>query len=544
MPNIRNITDKIPMLFRAQVDGRCQLQRLQKGQEPDIVRWTAEWIQETYPNAPDFSGTVQSRTYTINWRFVSNGGQDDSIIRPAIGARGWPVFPGSSMKGVFRRACSSQECDRYCGNERSSGEFEPGILRFHGGYPTSTAWTDGLVDIVHPQQDWQVKTNDKAAGAFAQISLYQPEFQFGLSSTEPLEQDEWQRIWEIWETALAHGIGCRVSAGYGQPENLRGDLLYRTNVKGQGQAPKLFNGDGEFRPNMFRAAIRGHALRIFGGLTDARTADGLVEDLFGGVSGNGTVGRLQMTFQTKRTDPDTFGQRAYQQPTYDIEGTLSWLQAYPVEDDEQRQALKKLIRALTRFAVQFGGFGKSWRRADHRLFYPSYYDQGAKPLIGCHWQWVGKALERDAKVKKPAHVPLFIDEVRKTAQDWMQLCGVPPNPANKANWRETWHPDTVEVWGRIADDELNSEAIRWFHEPYLPGTRKASKSQVSIYKSPVTGGIGQVSRLWHRMYPLPTRRDQYLELLTVFPDQSEECGYFLGFLDSEPFGFKKLWPRL
>jgi CRISPR-associated protein Cmr6 len=32
------------------------------------------------------------------------------------------------------------------------------------------------------------------------------------------------------------------------------------------------DGTGEFRPNVFRAAIRGHALRIFGGLTDERTA--------------------------------------------------------------------------------------------------------------------------------------------------------------------------------------------------------------------------------------------------------------------------------
>ena len=256
---------------------------------------------------PQFAQGVQSRTYHINWRFLSNGGQDDSIIRPAIGARGWPFIPGSSIKGLFRRVCDSdQQRERYCGSATNSNDLQPGILRFHGAYPTDTAWTENLVDIVHPQHDRQVK-NDSSSGAFALISLYEPEFQFGISSTVELDDTEWATIWTIWERALANGIGSRVSAGYGQSQAHKADVLYHCGLKGQGQAPKLFDGTGEFRPNIFRAGIRGHALRIFGGLTTEKIAEHAVEDLFGGVKGGATVGLLSMAFRPSKLEMDSYG---------------------------------------------------------------------------------------------------------------------------------------------------------------------------------------------------------------------------------------------
>ncbi|MEB3212049.1 MAG: hypothetical protein VKL39_11870, partial [Leptolyngbyaceae bacterium] len=279
----------IPMMFRAQVDGRCQLQRLiPKADEQDAERWADEWTERTYPEAPEFSDGVRTRIYQLSWRFVTNSGQDDGIIRPVIGARGWPFYPGSSMKGVFRQACNDHpKCDRYCG---SADNLSPGILRFHGGYPTDDSWTEGLVDIVHPQQDRQVKEEGRSA-AFIQMSIYKPELKFGISSTVPLPDEEWETIWQLWEKAIALGLGCRVSAGYGQPQHQSGEVIYYTRLKGQGQSAKLINGEGEFRPNIFRAGIRGHALRIFGGLTDADSAEDLVDTLFGGIRrGNTKVG--------------------------------------------------------------------------------------------------------------------------------------------------------------------------------------------------------------------------------------------------------------
>lgn len=83
-----------------------------------------------------------------------------------------------------------------------------------------------------PQQDWQVKTDNKSSGAFVQISLDKPQLEFGISSTETLTDTEWKTIWKIWEQAFSTGIGCRFSAGYGQPRKRTGEVLYRVELQG------------------------------------------------------------------------------------------------------------------------------------------------------------------------------------------------------------------------------------------------------------------------------------------------------------------------
>jgi CRISPR-associated protein Cmr6 len=39
----------------------------------------------------------------------------------------------------------------------------------------------------------------------------------------------------------------------------------------------------------------------------------------------------------------------------------------------------------------------------------------------------------------------------------------------------------------------------------------------------------------------PKMTPNYLELLTIFPDDSDKCYDFLDFLDTEPEGFRQLW---
>ncbi|NEO54058.1 MAG: RAMP superfamily protein [Okeania sp. SIO3B5] len=567
MVKIPDAANKIPMMFRAQTAGRCQLQRIlperKKTKEPqDVEQWASEWIIKAYPTPPKFGGNVQSRRYTLTWRFVTNGGQDDGIIRPAIGAYGWPYYPGSSMKGIFRSVCSQTEIQRYCGSEESQGDCHPGILRFHGGYPTDSSWQDDLVDIVHPQQDWQVMKDKKSSGAFALISLSAPELEFGISSTIVLDDQEWEKIWLLWEKALSKGIGCRVSAGYGQVTGASSQVLYSCRLHGRGMAPKLLNGTGEFRPNMLRATIRSHALRIFGGLTDAKTAQNLVQELFGGVDGDGAVGLLGMKFETTSIKIGEFGKGAYAVPTYDVEGKLTWLLTRNENVSEAKiELLPKLIKGLTRFAMVFGGFGKSWRRADHRLFFPEYYDSdNDKPLIGCHWSWKGeRSLLNDVRVRNLARVGEFIEkEVLQVAIDWMKLQqNVTLTPDNCAEWREAWHPKRVQVWGRLATEAEDCEAVRWLHEPYRQKLGRHIQ-EGSIYQSSVTGFVGretQIGRLWHRMYPVVGLKKnpdnpnkpiigksrKFLELLTLFPDDSEEFEDFLHFLESEQKMFQLLW---
>lgn len=561
MVNIPNPHKKVPMMFQAQIGGRCQLNYIDKNaDQSDIERWTSEWLERADSVLPNFAPGVETKAYQINWRFVTNGGQDDGIIRPVLGAKGIPFYPGSSMKGAFAQACTSEEeRHRYCGYEINSKDMAPGILRFHGGYPTNNQWQEKLIDIVHPQQQWQVKNQEKEGGAFPLISLYKPELYFGISSTIPLVVTEWEAIWNIWEKALSLGIGCRVSAGYGQPKKFSGKIIYSTVLEGRGIASKLLNNTAEFRPNLFKASIRGHALRIFGGLTDSKTAEKAVEGLFGGIQGDGgTVGLLSMRFTEKSLDIGTFGIGNWQVPTYQVQGTLSWLVTESLSD-EKRQALQILITLLTRFSMVLGGFGRSWRRADHRLFYEEYY-QGLrqKPLIGCHWQWQGdRALLKDVSVRKIEQLGPFINTLRDHAQKWLIFNHLPIDPTDYAkNWREAWHPNSVQVWGRLteygADDSL---AIRWLHQSYRKANPPFGIAEGSIYKSSITGEMSRIGCLWHRMYPvvrlLQNKEDaskkigkatsEYLEFLTIFPDASRESSQFLEFLKTSN-EFQLLWP--
>jgi len=569
MKPIPDAYKKVPMMFRAQVNGRSQLHYIDSNkkkakEKQDVQFWAEEWIEkaEFIPaqKAEDVeTPTYQTKTYQISWRFVTNGGQDDGMIRPVIGAKGIPFYPGSSMKGAFRGACERVEaagelkygtCKDYCGDE---SDITPGRLRFEGAYPIND-WTQGLVDLVHPQQGWQVKnqqTNSRSSGesAYALVSLYQPNLRFAISSIKRLSPEQWQEIWRIWENAIASGLGTRVCAGYGQAEAIQNSVLYQVSLKGQGQAAKLIDDTGEFRPNIFRATLRGHALRIFGGLTDAETAEQLVEELFGGVQGKGTVGLLGLGFQTADLKLETFGQNGYEQPTYQVEGDVIWSLTRPLPDEKQA-ALQNLVTDLMWFAVVLGGFGKSWRRADHRLFYDN---DDYEKLIGCHWQWAGKPDKCHAlDVWNPKKVGKFIDFVRETAKTWMQLQGKTPTPNTHADWRESWHPSRVQVWGRIAQIRDECVAIDWLHKPYQKKVFQGEQDK-SIKRTSVTGELGQIGRLWHRMYPpklqvvkkegkrkvKPTNR--FIELLTIFPDGSQESNDFVDFLKTQPDGFQRIW---
>jgi CRISPR-associated protein Cmr6 len=573
MKPIPDAYKKVPMMFQAQVNGRCQLHRIEPekkkaGDKQDVEFWADQWIEkaEFVPAKEQQdvqTATYQTKTYQITWRFVTNGGQDDGMIRPVIGAKGIPFYPGSSMKGAFRNACKLAEeaeqlkygtCKLYCGDE---SEITPGMLRFEGAYPIND-WTKNLVDMVHPQSKWQVKTyetdNKKATGesAYAQVSLHQPILRFAISSIKPLSSEQWEEVWQVWEKAIAIGLGTRVCAGYGQAEATQSSILYQVRLKGQGQAAKLIDDTGEFRPNIFRASLRGHALRIFGGLTDENNAEQLVEELFGGVKGKGTVGLLKLGFKTANLEPGTFGKNGYEQPTYNVEGDVIWSLTRPLPNDEQTAALQKLVTDLMWFAMVLGGFGKSWRRADHRLFYDN---EDYEKLIGCHWQWAGEVDRKNAlRVWKPEKVGAFIDSVIETAKAWMQLRDVTPTPDSHADWRESWHPSRVQVWGRIAKTRDDCQAIYWLHEPYQKAIARGEQDK-SIKATSVTGKLGQIGCLWHRMYPTKVRlvqkspkekpkletTNRFLELLTIFPDDSQDASDFLNFLATKPDGFELLW---
>ena len=92
--------------------------------------------------------------------------------------------------------------------------------------------------------------------------------------------------------------------------------------------------------------------------------------------------------------------------------------------------------------------------------------------------------------------------------------------------------------------------------PYRRADRVAGIREGSIYKSALTGQMGQIGRLWHRMYPwirlkkdpndpkkrIPVPRPECFELLTIFPDNLPEARDFIYFLENQQTQFKKLWP--
>ncbi len=420
------------------------------------------------------------------------------------------------------------------------------------------------MDIVHSQEKKQViKDEPRSTNANAQISLHRVTLRFGISSTQKDAKINWDEVWRIWEKALSKGLGSRVSAGYGYFDKIpSGKPLVTVGLKGEGIASTLLGKDDgnaeyntpEFRPNMFKAALRGHTLRLLGGMTDEARAKYLTKVLWGGFregySGqkaandrgdNGIVGLLGVDFESP--DGDILGVHTYKndrtqsQPIYNLKnGTLRVLSLTSTPDEN----LQTLASDLIQFAMLLGGFGKSWRRIDHLEFYNSYTKR--KPTIGCHWQFSSGSESFYLPINTLEDVGKFIDRVCHNLQTWASG-QINLGNTTASHWREAWHRydnrSGVEVWGRMTEDD-RSKAIHWFHGKY----NRAN----SIYKSSLTGKMGQTGRIWHRMYPSYQidasqklqRQDEYVEFLTMFPDTSDTAKNFRDFLQNES-DFQKIW---
>ena len=381
---------------------------------------------------PKWGSHIQSWQYQISWRLVTNSGQEPDFIRPILGARGVPFYPGSSMKGTFAKACGDDDAGKnkrstYCGQEISEDgivKTKPGCLRFHGGYPVNTTWANErtLVDVIHPQQNRQVEETEVTTSAKKQISLFQTVISFGFSSTDP--NTDWDEVRGIWEKALMNGLGGRTSAGYGhvayRTEGKKKILLTETredllsvHLSGQGITSQLLNKEPEFRPNMFKAALRGHTFRLFAGITSGETAKLATFHLWGGIRETArsredaaTVGQLGVQFiaeadQLKIDHEHKYKYRHKKSQTWQTtkmymyrlqSGKLNILHQNtqnPISGTE----LMPLAKSLIQFTLLLSGFGKSWRRVDHQKFslpphLPDYFTNGDKPTIGCNYSGV------------------------------------------------------------------------------------------------------------------------------------------------------------
>jgi len=107
-------TEAIPMMYRAQVQGRCNLQYAGGNnlQGSDLEKWKTEWVRPQRNQEPSYQyqyddldsdhpgQSVHSFQIEFPYRVFTNSGQD-SILRPVLDVYGIPFIPGSSVKGGF-----------------------------------------------------------------------------------------------------------------------------------------------------------------------------------------------------------------------------------------------------------------------------------------------------------------------------------------------------------------------------------------------------------------------------------------------------------
>lgn len=501
--------EQIPMMYRAQVSGRCSLQFA--GNNSDLDRWKHEWI---YPNSNNknrpryqykepslgLNGNIYRIKIEFPFRLLSNCGQD-SILRPVLGKNGIPFIPGSSIKGVFRRACDKNQSTFYCGNDE---QLAPGVLRFHRAYPVGD-WAGTrevsitqnqktivetryrIVDVIHPQQKRQVEGTGSPT-ALASISFYQPTCIFELSSSSG--NIDWKEVEEILLKSLQKGLGGKTSTGYGLGGHLPNELPsipnYPLNIslKGSGVSPLLRSDEPEFRPNVFKATLRGHLKRLLGGACHDENIIKRVEDKFFG--GSEAPGVINIFWEVLK---ETYSTKGFT-PTFSTDGILH-IDADPLDLLPIEQVLK--------FAFVMGGFGKSWRRVSHQKFYPSYKKLVQGLHIGCHWEITDP---RWSGVSNYQTLTQLLNNIHSSVR---QLTYSSNKDRYMTRWRESWHPQNVTVYALETD---TSKAIGLFHDEifkYTPaiGGRDIRDDRPTSFSS-----------VWHRM--LPIKDDRYLEIVTVF----------------------------
>jgi CRISPR-associated protein Cmr6 len=519
--------EDVPMMYRAQI-GRCSLQYA--GSNNDRDTWVNQWVEWVYPipNQPNqgeprhqhLEDKLREPSLSFHcvkvefpYRVFSNCGQD-SIQRPVLDVRGIPFIPGSGVKGLFRRACQERDraenrpkneslTSKYCGDKEN---LKPGCLRFHGAYPIGN-WANRVVDVVHPQQERQVKGKDSTS-ASTLISLYEPTLIFKFSSTD--KSVDWSEVKTLLYEALRRGVGGKTSTGYGlggKPEGQSNLLpeytrqqsdqnVFHLDLKGKGISSLLLDKQHEFRPNLFKATLRGHLSRLLAGVCNCEpVVKAEVNRLLGGPDRKNTdrEGVIQLFWESEGIKDDPV-----KRPTcYETEGILHIVAKSKAQNNDFN-----FVQEVLKFAYIMGGFGKSWRRVWHETFYPDYFKQEEEKFhIGCHWNcltpnWVN--FQSDIATQQ---LQDFLAQLYKKCCDRLRS-----DPPTSLNWREAWHPDRVVVYSNVVS---TSQVVRLFHNhtfkttPAIGGRKKVDGKEVLV-----------TSSVWHRMLPLPDK--QYLEIVTVF----------------------------
>lgn len=374
--------------------------------------------------------------------------------------------------------------------------------------------------MLHQLRD---KLGDAFAGEDEEISLlelvkrlitYRPILKaaFQLTGEQPLQEATVDGLLQNFPRLTTRSrSGERPDGENDQPESI---IWFMATTKpcpipmgleGQGPAAKLLNDSAEFRPTMFRAAIRGMALRLFGGLTDSEAALRIVGKLFGslGKEQSQNVGLLATAYTDAVTSLGSYGRGSWVQPIYATSGVLQWRLTHSPGPDTTTALLADLLAALHGLTMSLAGFGRGWRRPDHRIFYHHRYD---KTPIGCHWQWrEPQDLPAWIHVQSPRDLARLLQRARQLASQWLDLNQV--RHGEPAPWREVMHPQCMRVWIRQASGPDDAVAVAWFHHSPAEGEHSSDPADPrDLKRTRLAGQMNQVGLIWNRLLPLMEKR--------------------------------------
>jgi CRISPR-associated protein Cmr6 len=324
-----------------------------------------------------------------------------------------------------------------------------------------------------------------------------------LSSIKPLSEEEWKNIEKLLRRALKQGLGGKTSSGYGLYAKPQDNYSIQVTLEGTGVSSQLLGKESEFRPNLFKATLRGHAKRLLGGFTnDSRLINQKLDYLFGGSKNTGVV---QIYWQPD-SYPEFFTVGTEKTPSYEIKGKL-YLDVNRSNNNHYAQDLE-FIRKVLEFSLIMAGLGKSWRRIWHQDFKPDYKTRG----IGCHWIYNFTQPKLNlTNINNREKLQSFLRDLLKISQKYISSSS---REKSTSQWREAWHPNNVKVYCKVV---TRSELINLFHDKTFKSIPAVGgKISITVREGgrEKTKDKLQVSHVWHRMLPLDNNK--YLEIITLF----------------------------
>jgi hypothetical protein len=177
---------------------------------------------------------------------------------------------------------------------------------------------------------------------------------------------------------------------------------------------------------------------------------------------------------------------------------LQWRLTRSPGSDAATALLADLVAALHGLTMSLAGFGKGWRRPDHRIFAPDY---GKTPL-GCHWQWSEPGqLPPWIHVQSARDLAGLLHRSRQLASQWLEVNQM--RSGTPAPWREVLNPQRMNIWTRTASGPTDAEAVAWFHQASLEGDYSSAQSDPRDLKRTILAGqVNQVGLIWNRLLSL------------------------------------------